>query len=170
MTKATNGGGGFDQRGQQVHEQTNVAGDQIINTGDQAYDVSGLENPYLGLKAFTYEERAYYAGREAEVARGVSLLTAPGSERTLLFVTGASGSGKSSFVQAGLLPALERYYQQRGQIVRWAVMRPSGQPLARLGDALGQVGLSVEGAFVEAGGAWWVEYGRGMFWIYCGYA
>ena len=43
----------------------------------------------------------------------MALATKAGAERTLLFVTGASGSGKSSFAQAGLLPALESHYQER---------------------------------------------------------
>ena len=38
----------YDQRGQWVEEQTNIAGDQHIYTGDMAYDVRGLTNPYLG--------------------------------------------------------------------------------------------------------------------------
>jgi hypothetical protein len=47
-----------------------------------------------------------------------------GEECPLLVVTGDSGSGKSSFVQAGLLPALEAHYQARGLSPRWAVFRP----------------------------------------------
>jgi putative transposase len=34
---------------------------------DDKYDVRGLANPYLGLAAFTYAERAKYAGREQQV-------------------------------------------------------------------------------------------------------
>jgi chromosomal replication initiation ATPase DnaA len=77
-----------------------------IHTSEQAYDVRGLANPYLGLAAFTYAERAKYAGRERVVEQAVELLTTPGKQRVLLFITGASGSGKSSLAQAGLLPAL----------------------------------------------------------------
>ncbi len=88
----------------------NIAGDKNIFTGDQQYDVHGLANPYLGLQSFTYADHAKYAGREKLIAETVACLTAPDDPLSLLFVTGASGSGKSSFVQAGVLPALEKHY------------------------------------------------------------
>src|SRR5689334_8109304 len=55
-----------------------------------AYNVSGLENPYLGLRSFGYEDRAKYAGRDPTIAAGVNLLTTPRQQCTLLFITGAS--------------------------------------------------------------------------------
>jgi WD40 repeat protein len=109
-------------------------------TDAQQYDVSGLANPYLGLQSFTYADHAKYAGREKLIAETVARLTAPDDPLALLFVTGASGSGKSSFVQAGVLPALEKYYTALS--VKWAVFRPSRDPLATLADALWrQLGL-----------------------------
>ena len=91
-----------------------VAGRDIIKvtqiTGDQQYDVHGLANPYLGLQSFTYADHAKYAGREKLIAETVARLTAPDDPLALLFVTGASGSGKSSFVQSGVLPALGKHY------------------------------------------------------------
>jgi hypothetical protein len=77
-------------------------------------------------------------------------MTAPGGQRTLLFVTGASGSGKSSFAQAGLIPAIEAFYQERRMEVRRAVLRPDTQPLAALADALLQLGLPADDAFAAA--------------------
>ncbi|MBV7326815.1 PQQ-binding-like beta-propeller repeat protein [Chloroflexi bacterium TSY] len=141
----------YDQRGQQVGNQTNIAGDFIQHRAEEAYDVRSLLNPYLGLHAFTYEERGRYAGREHTIEQALKLLTLPGEQRTLLFITGASGSGKSSFAQAGLLPALETHYTQRNQTVRWAVFRPSRQPLAGFADALLRLGLPAEGIFAAAG-------------------
>ncbi|NOK78225.1 MAG: hypothetical protein GFH24_608346n1, partial [Chloroflexi bacterium AL-N5] len=109
--------------------------------GDVAHNVQGLANPYLGLAAFTYAERDRYAGRDAHIDDALAKLMTPGAQRVLLFVTGASGSGKSSFAQAGLLPTLEAHYAERHQTLRRAVMRPSQQPLAMLGDALQQLGM-----------------------------
>ena len=133
--------------------QTTIQGNVVTGGGDfvgrdkvvhyyyeKAYDVRGLPNPYLGLRAFTYEERSHYGGREDMLDHAVKLLTTPGEQRTIFFITGASGSGKSSYVQAGLLPALETFYQQRKYVVRWAVFRPSRQPLAGLADALLRLG------------------------------
>jgi len=107
---------------------------QIYNEAELSYDVHGLANPYLGLSAFKYEDRAKYAGREKLIAETVAKITAPGSPVALLFITGVSGSGKSSFAQAGLLPALEKFYDRF--TVKHAVMRPAGDPFAAWNDAL----------------------------------
>lgn len=115
------------------------------NLDEQQYDVRGLPNPYLGLGSFTYADRASYAGREAAVEAAVAKLTNPGAATALLFITGASGSGKSSFAQAGLLPALEAHYQSLGRIVRWAVVRPSQYPLAGIIALLPQLGIADQG-------------------------
>jgi WD40 repeat protein len=118
-------------------------GHRIYKDPDYPYDVRGLDNPYLGLAAFTYAERAKYAGRERVVEQAVELLTTPGEQRTLLFITGASGSGKSSLAQAGLLPALEQHYGS-DNLYR-AVFRPSRHPIDSLLDALQrQVGLPIQ--------------------------
>ena len=123
---------------------------QTTMAPEQAYDVRGLANPYLGLRAFTYDDRASFAGRERLVRETVELITSPGSQRALLFVTGASGSGKSSFAQAGLLPALEQFYTRRNLAARHAVMRAGLHPLAALADALLQLGLPPDGPFAAA--------------------
>ena len=115
--------------------------EQVFIEAEKAYDVRGLPNPYPGLRAFTYADRAAFAGREALIEDSVARLTTPGDPRSLTFITGASGSGKSSFAQAGLLPALEQHYRARGKTARWAVFRPGTNPLAVLADALLQLGL-----------------------------
>ena len=58
--------------------------------------------PYKGLESFQPEDGGFFFGREALVAE----LSARLAEAPLLAVVGASGSGKSSVVRAGLLPAL----------------------------------------------------------------
>jgi tetratricopeptide (TPR) repeat protein len=66
-----------------------------------------LRNPFRGLEHFEYSHHAIFFGRDREVREAVQQLLrreeagAPG-----FLVEGASGSGKSSFMQAGLLPAL----------------------------------------------------------------
>jgi DNA-binding SARP family transcriptional activator/WD40 repeat protein/KaiC/GvpD/RAD55 family RecA-like ATPase len=59
--------------------------------------------PYLGLEAFGSDDADLYFGREELVAELVTrVASAP-----LVTVVGASGSGKSSLISAGLLPALD---------------------------------------------------------------
>jgi signal transduction histidine kinase len=139
----TNGGiiisGTLDAIGKDV-----IGRDQNITTNivseETAYNVEGLPNPYLGLQAFTYNERDRYAGREKLTEEVLQLLVSPDEQRNLLFITGASGSGKSSFAQAGLLPALISYYDQKGFKVHHAIFRPSRNPKVRLDDAIWQLG------------------------------
>ena len=68
--------------------------------------------PYRGLKALKAQDAAVFFGREAAIVRGLDALRAlrdQGVERKLV-ILGASGSGKSSFLRAGLWPRLERDY------------------------------------------------------------
>jgi DNA-binding SARP family transcriptional activator len=61
-------------------------------------------NPYRGLNTFTEVDAPFFFGRETFVERLLTILTHMG----LVAVIGPSGSGKSSVVQAGVLPHLRR--------------------------------------------------------------
>lgn len=90
--------------------------------------------PYPGLLAFQEEDAAIFFGREPEIRQGLDALQRLrrfGGARALL-VFGASGTGKSSLVRAGLLPRLRRGDD-------WLVvppLRPLGHPLRELATAL----------------------------------
>ncbi|MEM7799145.1 MAG: hypothetical protein AAF633_08150 [Chloroflexota bacterium] len=60
------------------------------------------DSPYMGLKKFDEENHALFFGRDSESASIVQQL----HEHGFLFVIGASGSGKSSVVRAGVLPVM----------------------------------------------------------------
>jgi hypothetical protein len=62
------------------------------------------EHPYKGLSAFTAADRRIFFGRERETQRLADLVRA----QRLVVLYGASGTGKTSLVQAGLVPLLER--------------------------------------------------------------
>ena len=84
--------------------------------------------PFLGLATFDAAHAEYFFGRERLVAELVARLV--GSP--LLAVVGPSGSGKSSAVRAGLLPALATGVLPGSE--RWpqGLMRPGAHPLAEL--------------------------------------
>jgi signal transduction histidine kinase len=137
--RTTNGGINFGGNVGNVGKDI-VGRDQNITTNivyeENAHNVEGMSNPYLGLQAFTYDDRECYAGREKLREEAFQFILAPGEGRNLLFVTGASGSGKSSFVQASLLPRVITHFEQKGFTVPYAVFRPSRHPKARLDDVL----------------------------------
>jgi TIR domain/AAA ATPase domain len=74
-------------------------------------EVVSPRNPYKGLHAFTAEDSGDFFGRTAVIdtlLTSVETLQKKGQKPSrLLAVVGASGSGKSSVVKAGLLPALQ---------------------------------------------------------------
>jgi WD40 repeat protein len=88
--------------------------------------------PYRGLFAFREEDARFFFGRE-QVTQ--SLLIAA-KEKPLVAVIGASGSGKSSLVFAGLVPLLR---QELGGIQEHIIsFRPGNNPFAALATGLAQ--------------------------------
>jgi class 3 adenylate cyclase/energy-coupling factor transporter ATP-binding protein EcfA2 len=88
--------------------------------------------PYKGLAAFEAADADYFFGRERLVAE----LTARFVGSTFLGLVGDSGSGKSSALLAGLLPALAGGVLPGSESWPQAAMRPGEHPLAELGRAL----------------------------------
>ncbi len=88
--------------------------------------------PFKGLQPFDVGDAGHFFGRERLVADIVARL--PGT--TLLGVIGPSGSGKSSAVRAGLLPALAAGVLPGSEHWTRVLLRPGERPLARLRRAL----------------------------------
>jgi WD40 repeat protein/energy-coupling factor transporter ATP-binding protein EcfA2 len=129
--------------------------------------VGEIYNPYKGLKAFQESDADDFFGRETLVEQLVARLTkpsplgtSPGHPATkpsslgmspghFLAVVGPSGSGKSSVVKAGLIPAL------RSEVLpgsdKWFVaeMVPGTHPLEELELALWPVAVDPPPSLVE---------------------
>jgi len=98
------------------------------------FALSDLEpvNPYKGLRPFEEADAADFFGRQALVERLLARLEGEGEAGRFLALVGPSGSGKSSVVKAGLLPALRRGALPGSD--HWFIveMSPGEHPLAEL--------------------------------------
>jgi tetratricopeptide (TPR) repeat protein len=90
-------------------------------------------NPFPGLRPFEPDEDHLFFGREKEIDELLRRLRVC----RFLSIVGTSGSGKSSLVRSGLLPALDGGFMvQTNPDWRVAIMRPGEDPLRHLAEAL----------------------------------
>lgn len=101
------------------------------------FDWDSSRPPYPGLLAFQEQDAAFFFGRDTEIDAAQQRLESLRRHRQtgvrFLLILGASGSGKSSVVRAGLLPRLGRAPE------RWLPMKPfqpREQPLVELALSL----------------------------------
>jgi len=89
--------------------------------------------PYRGLLPFEEGDAEVFYGRERLTAELTAKIAARVAEGGIIVVTGASGAGKSSLLQAGLLPKLASGRQLPGS-ESWQriVMTPAKDPLTEL--------------------------------------
>ncbi|AFZ38170.1 WD40 repeat-containing protein (plasmid) [Stanieria cyanosphaera PCC 7437] len=108
--------------------------------------------PYKGLLAFTKQDSNFFYGREALTQKIVSQL----KNTSFLAILGASGSGKSSVVQAGVLPQLETkgLYCNRTnqlQLCQTWVMLPGDNPISALAKSIAPNDSEVLEGVIHAG-------------------
>ena len=112
-----------------------------------AQPAAKISNPYKGLRPFQQTDAADFFGRDVLVERLLNRLVSPdpvmdgkGTGR-LLAVVGPSGSGKSSVVKAGLVPALRRGTLPGSE--KWFIveMTPGSHPYEELETALQQIAV-----------------------------
>jgi serine/threonine protein kinase len=92
--------------------------------GRRSVELQIDETPYAGLSSFQEADAGKFFGRNREIAAMVTRIR----DRPLMAVVGSSGVGKSSFVRAGLVPALKRSGEQWETIVT----RPGRKPMDAL--------------------------------------
>lgn len=85
------------------------------------------QSPFRGLMAFSERHADLFFGRDDEISAFVELARS----QPVLPILGASGSGKSSFVQAGIIPRL----REQGS---WSILqlRPGNRPFLALASRL----------------------------------
>lgn len=84
--------------------------------------------PYPGMAPFRQEDAQRFFGRKDEIQELRQRL----DEQSLILVMGPSGSGKSSLLSAGLIPALTETWA-------WLAMRPGADPFGTLRSTLAGV-------------------------------
>ena len=91
------------------------------DTEESQNDSQTAKPPYLGLMAFTSADADLFFGRERETESFINRLRL----QPLLAIIGTSGAGKSSFLQAGVIPELPSNW-------RAITVRPTVHPVATL--------------------------------------
>jgi WD40 repeat protein len=110
-----------------VHYEHGVPGARRVEPGGQA-----VECPYPGLASFGREQAKWFFGRNKLTADLITYLDARLSTGGVQVVVAPSGAGKSSLLQAGLLPRLDSDALPGSS--RWPklVLTPTAHPLAAL--------------------------------------
>ncbi|HET6770584.1 MAG TPA: BTAD domain-containing putative transcriptional regulator [Actinomycetota bacterium] len=101
-----------------------------------------IRNPYKGLRAFLEADAPDFFGREALTDSLVEALRGGTPDARFLAVVGPSGSGKSSAVRAGLVPALRSGAVEGSD--RWFIvdMLPGAHPFEELESALLRIAVA----------------------------
>ncbi|WP_405592332.1 hypothetical protein [Streptomyces sp. NBC_01190] len=97
-----------------------VEQDGAVRRGREA----GTESPYRGLARFEPAHRELFFGRDDLVGQAVDLV---GRHRFSALV-GASGSGKSSLLRAGLIPALREHGEGAPHLAGVRIVTPGARP------------------------------------------
>lgn len=94
--------------------------------------IDSVTKPFVGLRPFESSESEVFFGREEQTRRLLNKL----HETNFVAVVGSSGSGKSSLVKAGLIPALKAGFLNKGDHWYITSFRPGENPMYYLAKAL----------------------------------
>jgi WD40 repeat protein/tetratricopeptide (TPR) repeat protein len=100
-----------------------------VAAGELRTEPIWLGEPFRGLEPYEFEHAPIFFGRDAAVTKAIEQLAANAhSAHAFLLVSGASGSGKSSLVKAGVVPRLMKPQRISGAaFLRRAVFRPGAE-------------------------------------------
>lgn len=93
--------------------------------------------PYRGLRTFDEADASFFFGRSNDIKSLADKL----KKTSFLAVIGASGSGKSSLVRAGLIPALRKGALHDSGTWKFHTFTPGAKPLESLAVGLSQLNL-----------------------------
>src|SRR4030043_1830016 len=95
----------------------------------ETYEELAARNPFPGLRPFTIDENHLFFGREGHSETVLEYL----ARNRFAAVTGASGSGKSSLIYCGLIPALYGgFIAEAGSRWRIITTRPGNSPVEHI--------------------------------------
>ncbi|NEO61215.1 MAG: trypsin-like serine protease [Moorea sp. SIO4G2] len=117
----------IDPKRPQVRAAFIIPTTQLINACPELEEQAIPPCPYRGLFAFREQDAKFFFGREQFTQQLVKAV----HKQSLVAVIGASGSGKSSVVFAGLIPQLR---SEEGWLIE--VFRPEDRPLRNLTKTL----------------------------------
>ncbi|MFF4250839.1 helix-turn-helix domain-containing protein [Streptomyces sp. NPDC001663] len=95
-------------------------------------DTAEGESPYQGLARFEPGDQELFFGRDQLAEDAVQLM----KEHLFAVLVGASGSGKSSLLRAGVLPRLEKVVEEAGCAAELRLITPGARPVATHGRLL----------------------------------
>jgi len=131
---------------QQIRERSLARNDQVTFEGC----------PFVGLGAFLPDQAHLFFGRQKETLDALACFDTHSHGRTVkwLEISGNSGAGKSSLMNAGMLPLIEQgWLYGRTRIGNWQVIgpiMPGEQPVAMLAEKLAHA-FSTESQTLEMG-------------------
>ena len=117
---------------EQIRERRLVAAEGVVFEGC----------PYVGLDAFRIDQARLFFGRQKETLEALACFETRQDRKAVrwLEINGNSGCGKSSLMNAGLLPLVEQgWLWPRTRIAHWlriGPMMPGQRPVAMLAESL----------------------------------
>ncbi|WP_030940431.1 helix-turn-helix domain-containing protein [Streptomyces sp. NRRL S-646] len=101
-------------------------------SGEERQEGADAAPPYRGLARFEPDDRELFFGRD----RLIDELSELGSGSPFAVVFGASGSGKSSLLRAGLIPLLRERIAKQGRSAVLRILTPGARPATTYGHLL----------------------------------